>query len=61
MAQTTAGNNYLAGALTGVGTVFSAANAYLAVGDSAQVFAASHQTLLVQTNYVEVWILGIHR
>lgn len=45
MALTTAGINFLAQAAIGQGTVFSAENAHLGIGDSSDAFAVSQTDL----------------
>lgn len=57
MALTTAGVNYIAQAITGLGTPFNQTNAYLGVGDGTAAFAAS-QTNLLGTNKVRKVVDG---
>lgn len=50
MALTTAFRDYMAGLVTGTGTAFSNANAYIGVGDSSTAFAAGQTDLQAATN-----------
>ena len=45
MALTTAGINFIAGAITGQGTMFDNSNAYIGVGNGTAAFAASQNDL----------------
>jgi hypothetical protein len=50
MALTTAYRDYMASLSVGTGTAFNNANAYIGVGDSTTVFAASQTDLQAATN-----------
>lgn len=50
MAITTGALSFIAGAITGTGTMFNNANARIGVGDSTTAFAASQTDLQASTN-----------